>query len=128
MELALEDAGLTAGEIGYINAHGTSTPLNDMAEAEAISKLFGSPGPPVSSTKGITGHALGAAGALEAIAVVMAMRHRLLPPTAGYTTRDPDMPDLNLVHGSPSPWEPAPSLSNSFGFGGHNGCLIIGPA
>ena len=128
MELAIEDAGLTAGAIGYINAHGTSTPLNDMAEAEAIGKFFGSPGPPVSSTKGITGHALGAAGALEAIAVVLAIRHRLLPPTAGYTTKDPDMPDLNLIHGDPAPWEPAPCLSNSFGFGGHNGCLVIGPA
>ena len=128
MEMAIEEAGIPTGAIGYINAHGTSTPLNDMAEAEAIGKLFGSPGPPVSSTKGITGHALGAAGALEAIAVVMAIQHGLLPPTAGYATRDPDMPELNLVHGAPLAWQPAPALSNSFGFGGHNGCLVIGPA
>jgi 3-oxoacyl-[acyl-carrier-protein] synthase II len=128
MEMAIEEAGIPTEAIGYINAHGTSTPLNDMAEAEAIGKLFGSPGPPVSSTKGITGHALGAAGALEAVAVIMAMQHSLLPPTAGYATRDPDMPELNLVHGAPQAWEPAPALSNSFGFGGHNGCLVIGPA
>lgn len=127
MEMAIEEAGISAEAIGYINAHGTSTPLNDMAEAEAIDKLFGSPGPPVSSTKGITGHALGAAGALEAIAVIMAIRHSLLPPTAGYATPDPDMPKLNLVSGGPIAWKPAPALSNSFGFGGHNGCLVIGP-
>ena len=74
MELALADAGLEPGDIGQINAHGTSTPLNDAAEAEAIAKVFGTPGPPVTSTKGVTGHALGAAGALEAVAVLLSMR------------------------------------------------------
>ena len=126
MELALADAGLTPRDIVHINAHGTSTPLNDAAEAEAIAKVFGTPGPPVTSTKGITGHALGAAGALEAAAVVLSMEHRLIPPTSGLVNPDPEIA-LDLVRGEPRPWEPGPSLSNSFGFGGHNGCLVIGP-
>jgi 3-oxoacyl-[acyl-carrier-protein] synthase II len=128
MERALADAGVAPSEIGHINAHGTSTPLNDAAEAEAIAKVFGSPGPPVTSTKGVTGHALGAAGALEAAAVVLSIAHRLIPPTAGTTAVDPALAPIDLVLGAPRPWEPAPALSNSFGFGGHNGCLVIGPA
>ncbi len=127
MELALAEAGIKPGDIRQINAHGTSTPLNDAAEAEAIGKVFGTPGPPVTSTKGITGHALGAAGALEAAAVLLSMEHRLIPPTAGHTKPDADV-HLDIVHGAPRPWEPGPTLSNSFGFGGHNGCLVIGPA
>jgi 3-oxoacyl-[acyl-carrier-protein] synthase II len=127
MELALTDAGLSPSDIVHINAHGTSTPLNDAAEAEAISKLFGSPGPLVTSTKGVTGHALGAAGAIEAAAVVLSMTHRQIPPTAGHEEPDPDIPAINLVTGGPVDWEPGPSLSNSFGFGGHNGTLVIGP-
>jgi 3-oxoacyl-[acyl-carrier-protein] synthase II len=126
MELAIADAELTPAAITYINAHGTSTPLNDAAEAEAIEKLFGTTGPPVTSTKGVTGHALGAAGALEAAAVALSMEHRLIPPTAGWRTPDPDI-HLDLVVGEPRPWQPGPALSNSFGFGGHNGCLVIGP-
>jgi len=128
MELALEEAGISPDAITHINAHGTSTPLNDMAEAEAVNKLFGSDGPLMTSTKGITGHALGAAGALEAVAVVLAMQKGLVPPTAGFTTPDPEMPTINLVAGEPAPWTPGPSLSNSFGFGGHNGSLVLGPA
>lgn len=128
MELALEEAGISPEAITHINAHGTSTPLNDMAEAEAVSKLFGSSGPLITSTKGITGHALGAAGALEAVAVVLAMQKGLVPPTAGFATPDPEMPQINLVTGEPAPWSPGPALSNSFGFGGHNGSLVLGPA
>ena len=128
MELALEEAGISPEAITHINAHGTSTPLNDMAEAEAVNKLFGSSGPLMTSTKGITGHALGAAGALEAVAVVLAMQKGLVPPTAGFSTPDPEMPQVNLVVGEPAPWSPGPSLSNSFGFGGHNGSLVLGPA
>jgi 3-oxoacyl-[acyl-carrier-protein] synthase II len=128
MERALADAGVALSEIGHINAHGTSTPLNDAAEAEAIAKLFGTPGPPVTSTKGVTGHALGAAGALEAAAIILSILHRLIPPTAGTTSIDPAIAPIDLVLGAPRAWEPAPSLSNSFGFGGHNGCLVIGPA
>jgi 3-oxoacyl-[acyl-carrier-protein] synthase II len=127
MELALADAGLTAADVAHVNAHGTSTPLNDLAEAEALAKLFGTPGPPVTSIKGVTGHALGAAGALEAAAVVLSIRHGLIPPTAGYATPDPEMPAIDLVVGEPRPWTPGPSLSNSFGFGGHNGTVVLGP-
>jgi 3-oxoacyl-[acyl-carrier-protein] synthase II len=127
MELALADAGITAADIVHINAHGTSTPKNDQAEAEAIAKLFGAPGPAITSTKGITGHALGGAGAIEAAAVLLAMRHGQIPPTAGYAEPDPDMPAIDLVVDGPRSWEPGPSLSNSFGFGGHNGTLVIGP-
>ena len=126
MQLALEDAGLTAGDIKQINAHGTSTPLNDAAEAEAVAKLFGSPGPPITSTKGVTGHALGAAGALEFAAALLSIDRKLIPPTAGTTQLDPAM-SIDLVLGGPRPWEPGPVISNNFGFGGHNGSVIVAP-
>lgn len=128
MRLALEDAELTSDQIGHINAHGTSTPLNDMAEAQAMAEVFDAPGPLVTSTKGITGHALGAAGALEAVAVVLAIQKGLIPPTAGFSSPDPEMPSINLVTGEPREWTASPAMSNSFGFGGHNGSVIIGPA
>jgi 3-oxoacyl-[acyl-carrier-protein] synthase II len=126
MELALADAGLAPSAIGHINGHGTSTPLNDAAEAEAIVKVFGPDGPPVTSTKGVTGHALGAAGALEAVAVLLSMDRQLIPPTAGLVNQDPEI-HLDVVTGEARPWTPSASLSNSFGFGGHNGCLVIAP-
>ncbi len=126
MRLALDDAGLEPGDIGHINAHGTSTPLNDAAEAAAVTEVFGPRSVPVTSTKGVTGHALGAAGALEAIAMLLAMQHRLIPPTAGTTSVDPDF-TIDLVLDAARPWTPAPSISNSLGFGGHNGSIIIGP-
>ncbi|HZY07364.1 MAG TPA: beta-ketoacyl synthase, partial [Ilumatobacteraceae bacterium] len=127
MRLALDDAGLQPGDIGHVNAHGTSTPLNDEAEAAAITEVFGPNGVPVTSTKGVTGHALGAAGALEAVAVLLAIEHRLIPPTAGTTTVDPAF-TIDVVLDKARPWEPKPSISNSLGFGGHNGSVIIGPA
>jgi len=127
MTLAMEDAGLTTGQIGHINAHGTSTPLNDRAESDAVAKVFGSDSPPVTSTKGVTGHGLGACGAIEAVAVVLSIAHRVIPPTAGFEQPDPDI-HLDVVAGAGRPWQPGPVLSNSFGFGGHNGCLVIGPA
>ncbi|HZT67449.1 MAG TPA: beta-ketoacyl-ACP synthase II [Acidimicrobiales bacterium] len=126
MELALADAGVSPSDVRHINAHGTSTPLNDAAEAEAIIKLFGTPGPPVTSTKGVTGHALGAAGALEAVALTLTIERGLIPPTSGYEEPDPAIP-LDVVAGAPRAWEPGPALSNSFGFGGHNGCLVLVP-
>jgi 3-oxoacyl-[acyl-carrier-protein] synthase II len=126
MELALADAQLQTSQIGHINAHGTSTPLNDLAEAQAIEKVFGAGRPPVTSVKGITGHALGGAGAIEAAAVTLSIERRLIPPTAGHERLDPEI-HLDVVHGEARAWEPAPALSNSFGFGGHNGCLVIGP-
>ena len=125
MELALADAGLSPSDIKQINAHGTSTPLNDAAEAAAIAKVFGNSTPTV-STKGVTGHALGAAGALEAAAVLLSMQHRLIPPTAGTVNVDPEF-SIDIVTGAPRPWEPGPTLSNSFGFGGHNGCIVLAP-
>ena len=129
MQLALDDAGVSPADVVHVNAHGTSTDLNDAAEAEALSKVFGtSPGPLVTSTKGVTGHGLGAAGALEAVAVVLAMQKRLVPPTAGLTELDPELPPIRAVIGEPASWEPGVSISNSFGFGGHNGTLVIAPA
>ncbi len=129
MQLALDDAGVSPAEVVHVNAHGTATDLNDAAEAEALSKVFGtSPGPLVTSTKGVTGHALGAAGALEAVAVVLAMQKQLIPPTAGLTVLDPELPPIQVVAGEPARWEPGVSISNSFGFGGHNGTLVMAPA
>lgn len=128
MQIALATTGLTPTDIAHVNAHGTSTPLNDGAEAEAMATLFGSTGPPVTSIKGVTGHALGAAGAIEAVAVVESMRRGLIPPTAVTTEVDPDLPAIDLVIGDARPWTPGPTLSNSFGFGGHNGTLILAPA
>ena len=127
MKLAISDADLEPSDVVHINAHGTSTPLNDANEAEAIAKVFGSPGPLVTSTKGVTGHALGAAGAVEAVAVIMSMQRGVLPPTAGYANPDPAMAPIRIVAPDPCAWEPGPSLSNSFGFGGHNACLVISP-
>ncbi len=128
MEIALEDAGLTPADIGQINMHGTSTPLNDAAEAHAVGKVFAGLSPVVTSTKGVTGHALGAAGAIEAAAVVLSMQHKLVPPTMGLVDYDPELPDLNVARGDGQVWTPSASMSNSFGFGGHNGTIILAPA
>ena len=125
MKLALDDAGLAPEDIKQINAHGTSTPLNDAAEAEAVRKVFGEAAPPVTSGKGVTGHALGAAGALEAASVILSMQKRLIPPTANTTQVDLG---IDVVFGAPREWEPGPTMSNNFGFGGHNGSVIISPA
>jgi 3-oxoacyl-[acyl-carrier-protein] synthase II len=126
MRLAIADAGLEPSDIKHINAHGTSTSLNDAAEAAAMLGVFGAHTVPVTSTKGVTGHALGASGALEAAAVLLSMQHRLLPPTAN-TKVVPVEFGLDLVIGEPRPWEPGPTLSNNFGFGGHNGSVVIAP-
>jgi 3-oxoacyl-[acyl-carrier-protein] synthase II len=126
MRLALDHAGLDASAIKQMNAHGTSTPLNDAAEAAAITEVFGANGVPVVSTKGVTGHALGAAGALEAAASLLSIRHELIPPTANTTDVDPEM-SIDLVVGDARPWTPGPVMSNNFGFGGHNGSVIIAP-
>jgi len=127
MRLALADAGLDPAEIKQVNAHGTSTPLNDAAEAAAVSEVFGPGAVTIVSTKGVTGHALGAAGALEAAAVLLSMEHRLIPPTANTVDVDPEM-TVDVVTGEARPWDPGPTMSNNFGFGGHNGSIIIGPA
>jgi 3-oxoacyl-[acyl-carrier-protein] synthase II len=127
MELALEDAGITAAEVSHINAHGTSTPLNDLAEAEAIEKLFGSSQPPVTSLKGVTGHSLGAAGAIEAVASCLTIERGTIPPTVGLEELDPDI-HLEVVTGEPRPFRAGAVFSNSFGFGGHNATVVFAPS
>jgi 3-oxoacyl-[acyl-carrier-protein] synthase II len=128
MQLAIDDAGLSAGDVMHVNAHGTSTELNDSAEAEAIRKVFGDAPPPVTSTKGVTGHLIGAAGALEAIAALHAARTGLVPPTANHHRLGDDVPEIDVVAGDPRPIQVGPALSNSFGFGGHNATLVLIPA
>jgi 3-oxoacyl-[acyl-carrier-protein] synthase II len=125
MELALSDAGLEPAAIGHVNAHGTSTPQNDAAEAAALAKVFGEHSLAVTSTKGVTGHLIGAAGAVEAVAALLAAREGTVPPTANH--RDCDLP-VDVVAGSERKIGPAPALSNSFAFGGHNVALVLGPA
>ncbi len=126
VNLALEDAGVTAADVKHINAHGTSTPLNDKAEAKAMAAVFGDDIPAITSTKGVTGHALGAAGAIEAAAVVLSMQNRMMPPTAGLNEVDSDMPQMDIVREARE-WEPGVTISNSFGFGGHNGTIVMAP-
>ena len=118
---------LSPSDIALVNAHGTSTPLNDEAEAAAVTEVFGERTVPVTSGKGVTGHALGAAGALEAAQVILSIANKSINPTAGTTEVDPSM-SIDLVTGSARPWEPGPAISNNFGFGGHNGSVIIAPA
>lgn len=125
MQQAIDDAAVDPSAIGHINAHGTSTPLNDAAEAAAIRKVFGDGAPAVTSTKGVTGHLIGAAGAVEAIASLLALHHHEIPPTANFERLGDDI-GLDIVS-SPRAAEPRPVLSNSFGFGGHNATLIIAP-
>jgi 3-oxoacyl-[acyl-carrier-protein] synthase II len=126
---ALEDAGVEAEDIVYINAHGTSTPLNDRAETKAIKAVLGEDTEvPVSSTKSAIGHLLGAAGAVEAVATILALRDRIAPPTLGYEEPEEGM-DLDYVPGQARQLrvngKPAVGLSNSFGFGGHNVVLCL---
>ena len=127
MKLALDDAGLSPSDIKQISAHGTSTPLNDAAEASAVASVFGATKPPMASIKGVTGHPLGAAGALEAAAVLLSFEHKLIPPTANTTVVDPEMSGVDIVTGKARAWQPGPTISNNFGFGGHNGSIIIAP-
>jgi 3-oxoacyl-[acyl-carrier-protein] synthase II len=126
MTAALADAGLEPADITHVNAHGTSTPYNDRAEATAIETVFGPDGPPVTAPKGVLGHLIGAAGAVELIATVLAVRHGVVPPTANHEQTDPSM-KIDVVHGEPRPIPSGPAVSNSFGFGGHNACLVVSP-
>jgi 3-oxoacyl-[acyl-carrier-protein] synthase II len=126
MELALEDAGLQPTDIGHVNAHGTSTPLNDSAEGKALAKVFGGSPPPITSVKGVTGHLVGAAGAVEAVASILAASTGLVPPTANHQRTDPEIA-VDVVAGAPREVGRKPVLSNSFGFGGHNAALVLGP-
>jgi 3-oxoacyl-[acyl-carrier-protein] synthase II len=124
MQLALDDAAVQPSAIGHVNAHGTSTPLNDAAEAEAVRKVFGDSPPVVTSTKGVTGHLIGAAGAVEAVAALLSVRDGIVPPTANLEKLGDDI-ELDVVAGSPREVGPKPAISNSFGFGGHNACLVL---
>jgi 3-oxoacyl-(acyl-carrier-protein) synthase len=122
MEGALSSAGISPGEIDYINAHGTATPFNDAAEGKAIAELFGRV--PVSSTKGMMGHSLGAAGAIEAIISILALQHQLLPPNINFRRGDAEL-DLNIVANDAQTGRLRTVLSNSFGFGGTNASVIF---
>jgi 3-oxoacyl-[acyl-carrier-protein] synthase II len=125
MQQALTDAGIETGAVGYINAHGTSTPPNDRIETVALKRVFGQSVPPVSSTKSMTGHTLGAAGALEAAVCIQVLNEQELPPTLNQETPDPDC-DLDYVPNRARRAEVHVALTNSFGFGGHNATLVFG--
>jgi 3-oxoacyl-[acyl-carrier-protein] synthase II len=128
MNAALRDAGMQANEIDYINTHGTSTPLGDIAEAKAITDVFGAHAYNlnISSTKSMTGHCLGAAGVIEAIACIQTVIHDIIPPTINHFTDDPDLdPRLNFTFNKAEKRVVNAALSNTFGFGGHNACVIV---
>ena len=128
MENCLRDAGVSPDEVDAINTHGTATPLGDVAELKAISKVFGDHAHNINinSTKSMTGHLLGAAGAIEAIASILAMEHDLVPPTINHTTVDEEIdPKLNLTLNKAQPREVRVAMSNTFGFGGHNACVLL---
>ncbi|MBI4577924.1 MAG: beta-ketoacyl-ACP synthase II [Planctomycetes bacterium] len=127
MNLALEDGGVSPDEVDYINAHGTSTPYNDKTETRAIKQVFGGHARrlAVSSTKSQIGHLLGASGGAELVAVCLAMRHGLIPPTINYANPDPEC-DLDYVPNEARPGSIRRALSNSFGFGGHNATILVG--
>src|SRR5205807_10399677 len=132
IELALADAGVTAADVDYVNAHGTSTQLNDAAETAALKRALGDQRAkeiPVSSTKSTIGHLLGAAGAVEAVATIETLATRVIPPTLGYEVPDPEL-DLDYVPGEARPLlaangGPPVAISNSFAFGGHNVALVL---
>ena len=128
MKLAIEDAGIDKTEIDYINVHGTSTPLGDIAETKAIKSLFGEHAYDlnISSTKSMTGHLLGAAGIIETIACIMAVKNDIVPPTINHETEDPEIDNkLKLTLNKAQKREVNYALSNTFGFGGHNASLLV---
>ena len=130
MKNALEDAGMQPSDIDYINVHGTSTPVGDISEAKAIKQVFGEAAYKlnISSTKSMTGHLLGAAGAVEAMASVLAVKNDIVPPTINHDDNDRDENidyDLNYTFNKAEKREVRAALSNTFGFGGHNACVIF---
>jgi 3-oxoacyl-[acyl-carrier-protein] synthase II len=128
MIAALEDAGLSPDAVDYVNVHGTSTPLGDIAETKAILQVFGEHAYKlnISSTKSMTGHLLGAAGAIEAIACILAVKHDIVPPTINHFTDDPEIDNrLNFTFNTPQKRTVDVALSNTFGFGGHNTSVIV---
>ena len=126
MQMALDSAGVGTGDISYINAHGTSTPLNDQMETLALKAVFGGDAYkiPISSTKSMTGHLLGAAGSIEAVACVKAINEGIVPPTINYREKDPEL-DLDYVTEGARKVDVKYAMSNNFGFGGHNGSIIF---
>jgi 3-oxoacyl-[acyl-carrier-protein] synthase II len=127
MKMALDDAGLESDRIDYINAHGTSTPLGDASETRVIKIALGTDKAaktPISSTKGATGHCLGASGAIEAIISIFAVQRDVVPPTINYEVPDPEC-DLDYIPNDAREWKTDVALSNNFGFGGHNACLVV---
>jgi len=126
MKMAMKDAGIGPGDVDYVNAHGTSTPANDKNETAAIKAVLGEHAPKavVGSTKSMTGHLLGAAGAVESVVSAMVLREGKIPPTINFEEADPDC-DLEYAHGGMMEREVRYALSNSFGFGGHNVCLAL---
>ena len=128
MKLAVEEAGITSSEVDYINVHGTSTPLGDIAETKAIKSLFGEHAYNlnISSTKSMTGHLLGAAGVIETIACIMAVKNNIIPPTINHETKDPEVDEnLNLTLNKAEERIVNYALSNTFGFGGHNASILV---
>jgi len=128
MQLALEDAGLNATQVDYLNAHATSTPVGDLSEIAAITKLFGSDPSHlhISATKSMTGHLLGAAGAIEAIACILSIKYGVVPPTINTTTLDPTIPaGVQIITGQAIEKKVKVAMSNTFGFGGHNGIVVF---
>ena len=128
MKIALKDAGLNKTDIDYVNVHGTSTPLGDIAETKAIMNVFGDHAynMNISSTKSMTGHLLGAAGAVESVASILSIIHKFVPPTINHFTDDPALDSkLNFTFNEAQPREVKAALSNTFGFGGHNACVIF---
>jgi 3-oxoacyl-[acyl-carrier-protein] synthase II len=124
IEMALTDAGLAPAAVGHVNAHGTSTPQNDSAEAAAIAKVFGPSAVPITSGKGVTGHLIGAAGAVEAVATLLSVDRGTVPPTANH--RRTNLP-VDVVAGEARSVARAPAVSTSFAFGGHNAALVLAP-
>jgi 3-oxoacyl-[acyl-carrier-protein] synthase II len=128
MIAALEDAEMRPEEVDYVNVHGTSTPLGDIAETKAILQVFGEHAYKlnISSTKSMTGHLLGAAGAIEAIACILAVKNDIVPPTINHVTDDPEIDNrLNFTFNEPQKRTVDVALSNTFGFGGHNTSVIV---
>jgi 3-oxoacyl-[acyl-carrier-protein] synthase II len=128
MLAAIDDAEITPDQIDYVNVHGTSTPLGDIAEVKAIQAVFGEHAynMNISSTKSMTGHLLGAAGAIEAVACVMSVKHDVVPPTINHFTDDPELDGkLNFTFNTPQKRTVNIALSNTFGFGGHNTSIIV---
>ena len=128
MLATLEDAGMKPEEVDYVNVHGTSTPLGDVAEAQAIQRVFGDNAYnlSISSTKSMTGHLLGAAGAVEAMASILAIKHNIVPPTINFEYKDENLdPNLDFTFNKAREREVGAALSNTFGFGGHNASVLI---